>query len=104
MMKLYPYTQINTENLKGLLILSRVMGLVSYLLFTASIALSLWALYVELGGSNTEVGHDFIISVSPSPIPILYTLASALCIAVSLLVISSICAALVSWEHKISKE
>jgi hypothetical protein len=100
-MRLYPYSNIQTNNLKPLLISARILGLLSYLLFIGALVVGLIGL---LGNSPTTYELSGGIQATwpaqntagPAIILALWSAVSSLCI----LAFSGLCAAVVSCEYK----
>lgn len=93
-MKLYPYPTIKTENLKGLLIASRVLALLSYILFFITISVALFGIFSSLGEPK-PLGNGMFISSPNASLPVV----SSVCI----LAFSGLCAAVVSCEYKYTR-
>jgi len=100
-MRLYPYSKIQTNNLKPLLISARILGLLSYLLFIGALVVGLIGL---LGNSPTTYELSGGIQATwpaqntagPAIILALWSTVSSLCI----LAFSGLCAAVVSCEYQ----
>lgn len=101
-MKLYPYSKIKTENLKGLLLASRVLGVLSYILFTITFCIGVYGALIGSGGS-TDLGNGITMTVpdlsGPAIIISIWGLVSSVCV----LAFSGLCAAVVSCEYKYTK-
>lgn len=103
-MKVYPYSRLQSENLKPLLFSARVIGLLSYLLFAISIVLLIASLFMGPETINKPFGGATMSFTTPdySGVAIvggLWSVASAL----SLLAFSGLCAAVVSAEYHYTK-
>ncbi|MDC9524215.1 hypothetical protein PSH54_01680 [Pseudoalteromonas sp. Angola-30] len=104
-MKLYPYPTIKTENLKGLLIASRVLGFLSYILFFIAICIGLFGVFSNLGAPK-DLGNGIVMSAPNAGLPVMimsiWGAVSAVS-AVFILAFSGLCAAVVSCEYKYTK-
>ena len=101
-MKLYPYSRIRTENLKSLLIVSRVIAVIGYILLIISVCIGLYTLFASSGGP-VDIGSGVKIiepGISPSVILIsIWGIVSSLLV----LAFSGLCAAVVSCEYKFTR-
>jgi hypothetical protein len=102
-MKLYPYSKITTENLKGLLIASRVLGVLSYMLFIITVCIGIYGAFISSGGT-TDLGNGMTMtapnsSSGPAVMIAIWGIVSSVCV----LAFSGLCAAVVSCEHKFTK-
>jgi hypothetical protein len=100
-MKLYPYSKVKTENLFTLLLASRFVGVIGYLAIVVAIGLLIFSIFagpqIILGDPNSP-----IISMStPGYREVVLSLSLASFISGSIcLILSGLCAAVVSCEHK----
>jgi hypothetical protein len=101
-MKLYPYSTIKTENLKGLLIASRVLGFLSYILFFIAICIGLFGVFSNLGAPK-DLGNGIVMSAPNAGLPVMIMSIWGAVSAVCILAFSGLCAAVVSCEYKYTK-
>lgn len=95
-MKLYPYSKIRTENLKSLLLASRVLGVLSYILFIITFCVGIFSVFggpTHLGNGMTMAGPSIM---GPTIMILIWGIVSSVCV----LAFSGLCAAVVSCEHK----
>ncbi len=103
-MKLLPYSNIKSDNLKILLFTSRALSVLSYMVFIASIIFVIFALLT--GTINyTLDGEMSGISVSTETAygPAIMILMIGTVIGFCLSMLSGFCAAVVSCEYKYTK-
>ncbi len=99
-MKLYPYTNIQTKNLKSLLISARVLGFLSYILFFGAIIIGVYGILIDqpktfnIGGGQATMSSPG--TTGPAILAAIWGLVSSVCI----LAFSGLCAAVVSCEYK----
>lgn len=98
-MKLYPYSKIKTENLKGLLILSRFLGLLSYVLAISTIFVGLYLTFGGPGGT-TELANGATLTIQRSNGPAILITVWGIVVSLCILAVSGLCAAVVSCEYK----
>ena len=101
-MKLYPYSTIKTENLKGLLIASRVLGFLSYILFFIAICIGLFGVFSNLGAPK-DLGNGIVMSAPNAGLPVMIMSIWGAVSAVCILAFSGLCAPIVSCEYKYTK-
>lgn len=89
-MKFYPYSTIESENLKPLLISARVLGFISYLLFVLALLFAIYGI-VSPTPLRNGLGSISIFSLYSAFIGIS---------SILLLAFSGLCAAVVSCENK----
>jgi hypothetical protein len=98
-MKFYPYSKIRTENLKGLLIASRALGVLSYILFITTFCIGIYGILSGAGGTK-DFGNGMTMTMpsntGPAIIISIWGLVSSVCV----LAFSGLCAAVVSCENK----
>lgn len=99
-MKLYPYTNIQTKNLKPLLLSARVLGLLSYVLFFFALFIGIYGVLIDQPKAFDVAGFQGTMSApgttGPALIGAIWGLVSSVCV----LAFSGLCAAVVSCEHK----
>ena len=98
-MKFYPYSKIRTENLKGLLIASRVLGVLSYILFIITVCIGIYGAFGGSGGT-TDLGNGMTMTVASNSGPAIMISIWGIVSSVCVLAFSGLCAAVVSCEHK----
>lgn len=98
-MKLYPYSKIKTENLKGLLIASRALALLSYILFFITICIGLFSIFSGFGGPR-DLGNGIVMSAPSANAPVIFMSMWGVISSVCVLAFSGLCAAVVSCEYK----
>ncbi|GAC28211.1 hypothetical protein [Brumicola pallidula] len=98
-MKLYPYSKIKTKNLGGLLIVSRVLGVLSYLLAISAICIGFYLTFAGPGGT-TELGNGATMTIQRNSGPALMISVWGVVSSICILVFSGLCAAVVSCENK----
>jgi hypothetical protein len=98
-MKLYPYSKIKTKNLSGLLIVSRALGVISYVLAISTVFIGLYLTFGGPGGT-TEFGNGATMTISRSSGPAIMISVWGIVSSVCILAFSGLCAAVVSCEHK----
>ncbi|TMP39902.1 hypothetical protein CWB96_13435 [Pseudoalteromonas citrea] len=102
-MKLYPYTNIKTQNLKPLLISARVLGFLSYILFFGAIILVIFGWLIDqpqtFNIGEVQATMSYPSTTGPAILAAISSLASSVCI----LALSGLCAAVVSCEYKYTK-
>ncbi len=101
-MKLYPYPTIKTENLKGLLIASRVLALLSYILFFITISVALFGIFSSLSEPK-PLGNGMFISSPNASLPVVFMSMWGVISSVCILAFSGLCAAVVSCEYKYTR-
>ncbi|MEZ7204420.1 hypothetical protein [Pseudoalteromonas sp. DY56-GL79] len=101
-MKLYPYSKIQTENLKGLLIASRVLGVLSYILLIITVCIGIYGAFSGFGGTK-DLGNGITMTVSNSSGPAIMVSIWGMVSSVCVLAFSGLCAAVVSCEYKFTK-
>ncbi len=104
-MKLYPYSRIKTHNLKTLLLVSRIMGAIGYLVILVVIGMEILIFFTGPQTIYGLAGNPIISMPAPTHggILLLTSLAS-IATAFSFFIISGLCAAVVSFEYKYTKE
>lgn len=98
-MKLYPYSKIRTKNLKSLLIASRVLGVLSYILFIITVCIGIYGVFGGSGGT-TNFGNGMTMTVPSNSGPAIMISIWGIVSSVCVLAFSGLCAAVVSCEHK----
>ena len=98
-MKLYPYSKIKTKNLSGLLLLSRVLGVISYVLAITTVFIGLYLTFGGPGGT-TELGNGTTMTISRNSGPAIMISVWGIVYSVCILAFSGLCAAVVSCEYK----
>jgi len=103
-MKFYPYSNLKSENLKPLLFATRLIGILSYLLFVLTIFLILAIPFLGSEAITKDLGGATMSFNTPdnSGIAIIGSIWSIVS-AVSLLAFSGLCGAVVSCEYKYTK-
>jgi len=101
-MKLYPYSTIRTENLKGLLIASRALALLSYILFFITICVGLFGIFSSLDEPK-DLGNGVFISSPNATVPVILMSMWGVVSSVCILAFSGLCAAVASCEYKYTK-
>mgnify|MGYP000176456300 CR=1 FL=1 len=101
-MKLYPYSNIRTENLKGLLIASRALGAVSYILLTITLCFGIYGTVIDSVGS-TEIRNGLTLSATNNVGATIMASMWGVVSSVFILAFSGLCAAVVSCEYKYTK-
>ena len=104
-MKFYPYSNIQSTNLKSLLISVRILGFMSYLLFFGAVLVIAFGV---LSGTSEPVALGNGINATmtmhsptgPAIITGIWGLVSSIC----LLAFSGLCAAVVSCENKFTSK
>ena len=100
-MKLYPYSTIQTEKLKLLLISARVLGLLSFVLFFGAIVVGVLGFLMDqpttfdMGGGMTGT-----LSAPGTTAPALFAAIWGIVSSICILAFSGLCAAVVSCEYK----
>ena len=100
-MKLYPYTNIQTKNLKSLLISARFLALLSYILFFGAIIIGVYGTLIDqpktfnMGGSMQGT-----LSAPATTGPAILAAIWGVVSSISILAFSGLCAAVVSCEYK----
>lgn len=104
-MKLYPYSTLKSENLKPLLFATRLIGVLSYLLFLITFFLIIAIPFLGSETMTKELGGATMSFNTPdnSGIAIIGSIWSVVS-AVSLLFLSGLCGAVVSCEYKYTKQ
>ena len=100
-MPLLPYSKLKSENLKSLLFASRTLKVLAYSAFVVSIILTVLAfstglINYELDGQFSGVSVATDSAVGPGILILISGIVSSLC----LLILSGLCAAIVSFEYK----
>ncbi|MET1254825.1 hypothetical protein [Aliikangiella maris] len=101
-MKLYPYRNIKTENLKTLLIVTRALGILGYLLVLISVGLLLASFFMGEETITKDIGSGIRFTTKTTDysglaiISSIWSIASAL----GIIAISGLCAAVVSCEYQ----
>jgi len=98
-MKLYPYSKIRTENLKSLLIASRVLGVLSYILFIITVCIGIYGVISGSGGT-TDLGNGITMNAPSNSGPAIMISIWGIVSSVCVLAFSGLCAAVVSCEFK----
>ncbi|SFB90110.1 hypothetical protein [Pseudoalteromonas denitrificans] len=83
-MKLYPYSKIQTENLKPLLFISRLLGAGSYILIVAALAMFpawIYMDFIAIDPGNSKLQGILIIAATLFSMAILVSLVSSLFVA-----------------------
>ena len=103
-MKFYPYANLKSDNLQPLLFASRVIGLLSYLLFIATVLLLIAIPFLGSESVTRDLGGATMSFSTPdnSGVAIIGSIWS-LVSAISLLAFSGLCAALVFCEYTYTK-
>lgn len=101
-MKLYPYSKIKTENLKGLLIASRILGVLSYILLIVTIFIGIYGVFSGFGGTR-DLGNGMTMTVPNNSGPAIMVSIWGIVSSVCVLAFSGLCAAVVSCEYKFTK-
>jgi len=102
-MKFYPYSKIETSNLKSLLVVARLLGALSYILIVIAILITIvgfltsFSQPIELEGGITATMPNL---AGGAVVMGLWVLVSSL----FLLAFSGICAAVVSCENKFTSK
>ncbi|MDV6315331.1 hypothetical protein [Idiomarina sp. HP20-50] len=103
-MKFYPYSNLKSENLKPLLLATRLICISSYLLFLVTILLIIAIPFLGSESITKDLGGATMSFTTPdrSGVAIAGSLWSIVS-AFSLLAFSGLCAAVVSCEYKYTK-
>lgn len=101
-MKLYPYSKVKTENLTWLLFVSRVIGMISFVLFFSSVCIGLYLIFGGPGGT-TELGNGATMVVTRSSSPGIMIIVWGIVSSICLLAFSGLFAAVVSCEYKFTR-
>jgi len=99
-MKFYPYTNIQTNNLKSLLISARVLGLLSYILFFGAIIIGIYGALIDQPKTINMGGLQGTISAPGTTGPAILASIWGILSSVCILAFSGLCAAVVSCEYK----
>jgi len=100
-MKLYPYTQIQTKNLTGLLIAAKLIAFLSYLIFFTAILVGVIGILQDTPKTfELSSGIQATMSSPGTTLPAVMFALSGTLSAIFLFILSGLCAAVVSCEHK----
>ncbi|PKG80639.1 hypothetical protein CXF85_21180 [Colwellia sp. 75C3] len=100
-MKFYPYSIIESKNLKALLISARVLGFFSYLLFFAALFIGILGVVNDVPKTGElSSGLKATLSAPGTTGPAILFLFWGVISSIGLLAFSGLCAAVVSCEHK----
>ena len=101
-MKFYPYSNIKTQNFKGLLIVSRLLAYFSYVLAISSVFMGLYLIFGGPGGT-TELGNGATLTIQTNNGPAIMVTVWGIVLSICILALSGLCAAAVSCESKFKK-
>lgn len=104
-MKYYPYSKVKTEHLLTLLLTARFVGFVGYLSIVVSLGLLVFSIFA---GPQSIIGdpNSPVVSMStPGYRSAVWALSIAsFLIGLVCMILSGLCAAIVSFEHKYTKD
>ncbi len=100
-MALYPYSEIQTNNLGPLLTAARILAMLGYVLFISAVVLGFYGLFFDMPKAielenNVRINLPADASFGVVMVTTLWGVVSA----VMVLAFSGLCAAAVSCEHK----
>lgn len=103
-MNLLPYSKIETRNLRILLYLARFIALAAAAVFVFGVALIIFNIAINLSAPLPleDDGSGLRVVVSHEGFGMAFGGIVAMFISVLAFVFSGFCAAVVSWEHKLS--
>ena len=97
-MKLYPYSNIQTDNLKPLLFASRLLALIAYILFLVAVITGIKAIFGSFGGIE-KVGNLTLTRANTSGATSLLVVWEVIT-SLGIIMVSGLGAAIVSIENK----
>lgn len=98
-MKLYPYSTVETSNLKSLLLAARLLGGLSYITLVVSMLIPIFGVLASFA-QPTQLGRGMTATIGNLTVGSISTGFAFLIPSLFLLAFSGICAAIVSCEHK----
>jgi len=98
-MKLYPYSTIKTQNLKTLLLASRVVAVIGYVLLIVALIAGMKAIFGSFGGSKT-LNSGVILTMPNKSGATSLLVAWELITSLGIIMLSGFGAAVVSIENK----